>query len=380
MEFLPFFIVLVVGVLFSLAFRRFHLPWVLALITAGIVVGPNGFALVETNPTIDFISQIGLIFLMFMAGLETKLSTFRQFKGDMLWLTVLNAAIPFAVGFGIGWLFGFSVLASLLLGTIFMSSSIAVIVPTLERTGLIDRKIGRTIVSATIIEDVTSLILLSILLQIVDPVTALPLPSFYFILAVILVAFRYGLPKLRDLVPRQRDERDLFESEVRVIIALLIGVVITFELLGLHPIIAGFFTGLVLSESITSKMLVDKLRTISYGIFIPTFFVIIGMQTDIGIFLDGAGNIGLVLTVIIGSMAAKFASGWFAARLTGYRTADAVLIGTATIPQLSTTLAVVFSAVELGLLQSELVTAMVMLSIISTMVAPIAINALQARN
>lgn len=374
MEFLPLFLVLLASVLFSVAFRKFHLPWVLALIAAGIVIGPHGFEIAEVNPTMEFTGQIGLIFLMFMAGLETKLSSFREFKKGIAWLSILNALIPFGVGYGIGFLFGFGPLSALLLGIIFMSSSIAVIIPTLESTGVINTKLGRSIVSATILVDIASLVLLSVLLQSIDPTTVLPLPSFYVLLAIILVAFRYGLPKIRDLFPRKRDEKDLFESEVRIIVVLLIGVVVAFELLGLHPIIAGFFVGLVLSDSITSEILIEKLRTIGYGIFIPVFFVIVGMETDISIFMDGAGAIGLILAVITGSIVAKFASGWIGARISGFRNKDALTVGIATTPQLSTTLAVVFTAVELGLLESNLITAMVMLSIVSTLLAPIALR------
>lgn len=374
MEFLPFFLILLAVVLFSAAFRRFHLPWVLALIAAGVVMGPFGLELVEKNSTIDFLGKIGLIFLMFMAGLETKLSSFKEFRHDIAWLSILNAAIPFAAGYLIGIFFGFEPIASVLLGIIFMSSSIAVIIPTLESTGIINTKLGRSIVSATILEDIASLIFLSILLQTLDPITILPLPSFYVLLAIILVAFRYGLPKLRELIPIRRDEKDLFESEVRIIIAMLIGVVVTFELLGLHPIIAGFFAGLVLSDSIKSDILIEKLRTIAYGIFIPVFFVVIGMETDIGIVSQGLATLGLVGAIIFGSMATKLFSGWLGARMNGYRNRDALTVGVATIPQLSTTLAVVFTAVELGLLPNELVTSMVILSIVTTITAPLVLR------
>ena len=376
MEFLPFFLILLAGVLFSVAFRHFHLPWVLALIVSGIVLGPFGFEVVEVNPTIEFIGQIGLIFLMFMAGLETNLSSFREFRQGIAWLSILNALIPFAIGYFIGVTFGFGAIAAVLLGIIFMSSSIAVIVPTLESTGLIGTKLGRSIVSATIIEDVASLVLLSVLLQTIDPITILPLPSFYVLLAVILVAFRYGLPKLRELIPQRRDEKDLFESETRIVIVMLIGVVIVFELLGLHPIIAGFFAGLVLSDSIKSDILIDKLRTIGYGIFIPVFFVIIGMETDIGVFLRGTNELVLIAAVVLGSMLAKFVSGWVGARLSSFSNYEALTVGIATMPQLSTTLAVVFTAAELGLLQDDLIAAMVMLSIITTLTTPLLLRSM----
>jgi Kef-type K+ transport system membrane component KefB len=376
MDLLPFFLILLATVLFAAAFRRFHLPWVLALITAGVVVGPHGFSLAEVTPTLSFLSQIGLIFLMFMAGLETKFDSFKKLKYDIGWLSALNSLIPLAAGVGLGYLFGFSLTASLLIGIIFMSSSIAVIIPTLESLNLSNTKLGKSIVASTIIEDVLSLILLSVLLQSVNPVTALPLPSFYFLLAVIMIGFAYGLPKIRALIPKHRDEKDLFESEVRLIFALMIGVVVTFDLLGLHPIIAGFFAGLVLSDSIKSEILMDKLRTMSYGIFIPVFFVVIGMETNIRVFQESTGVIGLIAAVVCLSIVTKFVSGWIGGKIIGFKNKDAAIIGVATIPQLSTTLAVVFTAVETGLLPEELIAAMVILSIVTTLVAPIGLRLL----
>ena len=371
MELLPFFLILLTSVLFSVIFRKFHLPWVLALIIAGIAVGPSGLSVVSINPTLEFIAQIGLIFLMFMAGLETKLSSFKENTENIAWLAILNALIPLAVGFGIGWLFGFSLIASILLGIIFMSSSVAVIIPTLEANGLINTKLGRTIVSATILEDIASLVLLSILLQTLDPITVLPLPSFYLLLITLMIGFRYALPKLRGLVPKHRDEQDLFESEVRIVFVMLLGVVVLFETLGLHPIIAGFFAGLVLSDSVTSELLIEKLRTISYGIFVPVFFVTVGMQTDISVFTQGVGELVLVVTVVLGSLLAKLGSGFLGGYFGGFKPADSLTMGVASIPQLSTTLAAVFTAVELGIFKNQLITAMVILSIVTTLVAPI---------
>lgn len=374
MSFLPFFLVLLVSVIFSSAFRRFHLPWVLALIVAGMTVGPFGFGFVELNPVIEFMGSIGLIFLMFMAGLETQLSSFREFGKGILVLSLLNGLIPLGVGFLIGILFGFKLVSALLLGIIFMSSSVAVIIPALEETGLIKKKLGRTIVASTIMVDIASLVLLSVLLQTLKPVTELPLVSFYFILFVILVALGYGLPKIRALFPHKQDEQDLFETEVRVIFLMLIGTVITFEFLGLHSIIAGFFSGLVLSDSIKSEILMEKLRTMSYGLFIPVFFVIVGFNTDLGILLQEGSTLVLVLVILVGSILSKYGSGWLGARLAGFNTHEAYIVGVSTTPQLSTTLAVVYTAVELDLLKEDLVVSMVILSIVTTVIAPIALR------
>ena len=79
-ELLPFFLVLFTGLFFSEVFRRLHIPWVIALIIGGIIVGPFGFGWLEETATISFLGEIGLVFLMFMAGLETRLSSLREYR------------------------------------------------------------------------------------------------------------------------------------------------------------------------------------------------------------------------------------------------------------------------------------------------------------
>ena len=371
MEFLPFFILILVAVIFSAVFNRFHLPWVLALIVSGMVIGPYGLGVFELNPTISFMSQTGLVLLMFMVGLEVKLSSFQEFRIGILRTATVNVLVPATIGYSIGYLLHFTPLASLLLGIIFMSSSIAVVVPTLEFGGLLNEKLGKTIVAATIIADVASLFVLSVVLQVVSPTSPLPLPSFYLLLLIVLVGFRYSLPRVRAFFPAKKDENDLFESEVRVVFALLLGTVITFAALGLHPIIAGFLTGLMLSDSITSKLLIDKIRTIGYGIFIPIFFVVVGAETDVRVFAENADALILTLILLFGSVGSKFFSGFWGARFDGFSLRDCVIAGTATTPQLSTALAVVITAVELDLVPSSLSNAMVILSIVTTFCAPL---------
>jgi len=368
---LPFFLILFAGVFFSAFFRRLHLPWVVILILGGIIIGPHALGIFESNPTIEFIGQIGLVFLMFMAGMETKFAIFREFKGKVFGLAFINAAIPFLVGIGIGFFFGYGWIVALLLGIIFVSSSIAVVMPSFEANNLLATHLGKSVVAATIIQDVASLVMLSILLQIINPITILPLPIFYILLVVSLIALRWALPKLQWFFSvGVQGTKDLFQQELRVIFAILIGTVVFFEILGLHPIIAGFFAGLVLSGSIKSEVLKEKLHTISYGLFIPIFFIIIGTKTNLGIFLESNGAALLISVVVLGSLLSKFTSGWLGGRIVGFTSSQSLLVGAATIPQLSTTLAVVFTAAALGLLDQKLIVAMVVLSTVTTFIAP----------
>lgn len=379
-QFLPFFIILLAALFFSEVFYKLHIPWVVALVTAGIVIGPFALDIFTPNPTLSFLGEVGLIFLMFMAGLEIRLSTLKDIKWDVAKMSLLNGVIPLLVGFGIGLAFDFSILSSLLLGTIFVSSSIAVVVPSLESAGLMESRLGQTIVASTMVEDILSLILLSILLQTSNPATILPLPILYMLLFSTLVLMRWLLPKIRwFFYSLGSQKKGLFEWEFQEIFVILLGTVIIFELLGLHPIIAGFFAGLVLSESIKSESLKGKLKTISYGFFIPVFFVVAGAETNIGVFGEISGALLLTVVVVLGSMGIKFITGWLGARANHFGFMEGVLAGGATIPQLSTTLAVATAAYALGLLKEELVTAMVILSLITTLIGPIIVRMAKSR-
>jgi len=371
-NFYPFFLIVFSGVLFSMLSIRTKIPWAVMLIIGGIALGPSALGVMTVDPTIDFIGQIGLVFLMFMAGLETKVSQFKEFKSSLLLLAFINGIVPFVAGFMIVYLLGYDLVTALIVGIIFISSSVAVVIPTLEVSGMINTKLGQSVVITTVLQDISSLILLSIVLQLVSPVTEVPLYVFYPVLLGVLVALRLYIPKLRAwLMTAATDSPDLFQLEFRSTFLILIGTVIAFELLGLHPIVAGFFSGLVLADSIRSKVLKDKIKTISYGIFIPTFFIVVGLQTDLSVF----SNVGPVLTTILllvaGLVASKYISGYVAARSVGFESTESNFFAATSLPQLSTTLATAFVAFNLGLLDQTLLTTLVVLSIVTVLLSPL---------
>jgi Kef-type K+ transport system membrane component KefB len=383
-QFYPFFLIVFSGVFFSMLSIRTHIPWAVMLIIGGIAVGPSFLDVISLNPTIEFMGQIGLVFLMFMAGLETKFSHFSEYKTSLLSLAFINGFVPFLVGGGVVYALGYSPLTALIVGIIFISSSIAVVIPTLEVTGMLRTKLGQSVVVTTVLQDITSLVLLSILLQTVDPVTEVPLYIFYPVLLGVLIAMRLGIPRLREWVTRvTTNSPDLFQLEFRSTFLILIGTVIAFELLGLHPIVAGFFSGLVLADSIKSKILKDKIKTISYGIFIPVFFVVVGLQTDLTVFTDVRNVLFTMSALVLALVASKYISGYGAARMVGFDSTESNFYAATSLPQLSTTLATAFVVFSLGLIDQTLLTSLVVLSVVTVLLSPVLIrrhaDRLQAR-
>ncbi|NBD73500.1 hypothetical protein GVX82_00455 [Patescibacteria group bacterium] len=378
-SFLPFFLLLFAGVAFSALSQKLHLPWVVALISAGVILGPQALDLVEPTPTITFLGEMGLIFLMFMAGLEVRLSELARLRHDIGVMAAVHGVATFSVGFVVGWFLGFPPILMLLLGVVFMSTSVAVVVPSLESAGLLHSTIGKSILAKSIVADLSALLILSVALEQLTASARLPLPLFYLTLVGALIALRVALPRIEVFLGKFHERADLFQQQMRAVLMVLVGTVIILELLGLHPIIAGFFAGLVLSDTIKSKVLLGKLRAISYSFFIPTFFLLVGLELNISVFFDGAPALALLALFVAVALIVKFISGWLGARLVGYSTHRGLLFGAAAIPQLSTTLAVVYTADSAGILTPALASALVGLGVVSTVLGPLLVRLMGAR-
>lgn len=366
-EFFTFFVILAAGLLFSEAFNRLHLPWVTALIVSGILFGPDGFDMINGNAVTDFFSETGLVFLMFMAGLEINFKSFKRVGKPVAILTIINGVAPFFTALLIGYFFNLSGTATFLLAATLVSSSIAVIFPSLEGTDILKRRLGKTIIASTVILDIVSVTLFSVFIQQVAE-TRLPMPVVYIFLAVTLVLLRLSVPKLERYLARR--DRQKLEQELQLIIGVLIGTVVLFGLLGLHPAEAGFFAGLVLSDSVTSSVVKTKLHAMAYGLFIPVFFVMVGAEIDLGVFNNNEDVLWLTSAVVGGSIITKFASGWFGGRLSGFTNRESALIGVSTIPQLNVTLAVAVTAYGFALIDQNMLTALISLTVVTTLLAP----------
>jgi len=376
-ELWPFFIVLFSSLFFSQLFKRFHVPWVITLIVAGMIIGPNGFGFVEKTIITDFMSEVGLIFVMFMAGLETNIFQATRkgggIKKSVLKISLISGAVPFFVGYGIGYIFGYEPLTSILLGIVFISSSIAVVIPSLASAKLLNTKLGNTIITTTIIQDVASLIILSFVLQAGDATNSVSPIILYPSLILLFFLFRKILPIVKSIFRKEfHDDNDVFEQELRSILVMLIGIVVIFTSLGLHAILAAFFAGTVLADIITHSRIRGQLHSIGYGIFVPIFFITVGLETDMSVlFTSDISVVILATTVVLGSGLSKFFSGYFASRISNFSKPQSTMIAVSMIPQLSTTLAVAFTGVKLGFISPELVTALILLTIFSTLISPI---------
>ncbi len=373
-------IILCFGLLVPELFRKLKLPFISALVLVGSVLGPYGFNYVQSNEVIEFFGFLGSAFLMLMAGLEVRMEHLTRLKKRIGIMAIMNGLIPFLVGVAIMRLFGYPWFSAILVGTIFISSSVAIVISSVKSAGFFHKEIGETIVSATILEDIVSLFLLAVILQSVAPITAFPLPIYFLILAASIYVLKKFLPPFAKFffrhLRRIHSKTEEYEDQMHFVIALLIGVLLYFSGLGVHPIVAAFLVGVLLSDVITSETLFQKIHTIGYGLFVPVFFFIIGMQMNLKILASFDLRNVFMITLIAGLMASKFLSGYWSSRLVKFSKKNAKLFGVASIAQLTTTLAVTYAASTLNIIDPVLVTAIIILTVVTTFFTPIVLNLL----
>jgi Kef-type K+ transport system membrane component KefB len=363
---------LIAGIFFSELFKKLHLPYVLALIVAGIVIGPVGLNLVELTPSTLLLGSLGAIFVMFMAGLEVKTDYLAKIWKKVILCASINGGLPAAFGFTISYIFGYELITSLIIGVLFISSSLAVILPTLQEKKLIGTNFGSILVGSIVIEDVVSLLLLSIILQTTDPTTALPLPLFIIVVILSVLIIRRYLPKIE--VAFFSRARKGVEENVQFVFISLVAIAIYFEILGMHAIVAGFLVGLVLSKTLKGKPIEGKLHVLSYGVFIPIFFLEVGMETDLTVFFKASSTILFSLLIVASLLLSKICSGYICGKIIGLPQKKRLLFGFSSIPQLSTSLAVTFTALERGLIDANLQVSIVLLSVTTVLLAPIVVG------
>ncbi len=377
-DFAIFFIILISGLVFSEFFKRLHLPYVVALVVAGIIIGPSVLGIVALSPPLEFMGSIGIVFLMFMAGLEVRTDLLAKARKKLLAIVAINATIPALVGFTIVFFFGYEPLTALAISTIFISSSVAIVVPILEEKGFIETEMGAFIIGAVILEDIGSLFMLSFVLQTAEPTAALPLFIFIPLVIVSVIILKLLLPRMQKWFFGIR-KRLGYEEDVLFLFAVTVAVAAYFEILGLHAIVAGFLVGLILSGGIRQEKTVNKLHAITYGLFIPIFLLQVGIETDLTVFLQLDAVLALVIAITAGLILSKALSGYLAGRLIKLEPKKALFVGFATTPQVSTSLAAAFTAFQLGIIDANLQTSIVILSITTVLLAPLVLSRLASK-
>ncbi len=365
-EIFAFALVLVLGLAVPELLYRVRVSPVPLLIVAGIAVGPYGFNLIGIHPGIEFLGQLGILFLVFIAGLEVHKSKSKHYKEPML-LAVISGVVCFIGGFLIGRLWGMPLQTSLLLGSIMVSSSVGEIISIVNATRSLKERFGTLIIPSIVIMDAGSLILLAIILKLNE--SMFNILVFIVLATVFIGASAWLVPKIGRYVFLGSKKRAA-EHEMRFIIAFLVVMVLISELIRLPNIVTAFLMGMFLGEVVPGERVFSKIRTLGHGFLIPIFFINIGLTMNIRLLVTEPSNILLTASVIVTLMCMKILGSQIYGKISKMTTTESLAVGVVLWPQLGATLAATAIGRDAGVIPPELFVAVITMAIVTAVSTP----------
>jgi Kef-type K+ transport system membrane component KefB/nucleotide-binding universal stress UspA family protein len=365
----PLFTVLVAAILLApILARRLRLPEVVTVLLVGFVVGPTGIGLVERAGVVQVLGNVGLLYLMFVAGLELDLDDFIANRRDSIGFGAATFVVPMALGTVTALVLGYDVLAALLLASCWASHTL-VTYPAFQRVGTVANRAVATSVGATIITDTAALLVLAVVVRAhqgaLDALFWLTLlPS----LALLVVGTLWGLPKLaRRFFSGPGQDRSLRFLFVMVVLFTVASLA---EVIGIEGIVGAFLAGLALNRSVPNGgLLMERVGFIGATLFIPLFLLATGMLIDLEVLTDPRTLVvGAVFAAV--AIVAKLLAAVGAGRMLGYSGPEVGAMFSLSSAQAAATLAAIVVGLQVGLLDELTVNAVMLVIVVTCVVAP----------
>ncbi|MBN3526968.1 cation:proton antiporter [Paenibacillus apiarius] len=346
---------------------RIGQPAVLGKLLVGILLGPAVLGWIENGSFIHELSEIGVLLLMFIAGLETDLEQLRKNWKSAFAVAIGGIILPFIGGYSSAIAFGFTSSYALFFAVLFCATSVSISVQVLKEMNQLNSREGTTILGAAVVDDVLVVILLAFIMSVLgqgtDVSIGLLIGKKVLFFVIIILAGMFAVPKVMNwLAPLK-----VTEAVISAALIVCFGFAYFAEWMQMAGIIGAFAAGIAVSQTTFKHEVEKKVEPIAYAVFVPVFFVSIGLNVS----FEGIGEqLGLLVTITIMAIVTKLVGGWIGARLTGFDKKSALAIGSGMISRGEVALIIAATGLQSGLLMPEYFTSVVIMVIITTLVTP----------
>lgn len=378
-EFLLFLAIILISTkalgLFS---RQIRLPAVVGALLAGILLGPTVLNFISFSGTageyLEITAEIGVVFLMFLAGLETDIDELKSNIVPSMVTAVMGIAAPL-IGGTLSYVFYFhssvtdstEFLKAIFIGVVLAATSVSITVETLRELGKLKGKVGTTILGAAIIDDILGIIVLSIVISMksgaAQPGMIIMKILIYFL---IMGGLAFLVLKLRKFIEMRGQRR---RTTILAIAFCFLLAYATEEFFGIADITGAYFAGLMLCNMKVAGYIKDRVEILSYLLFSPVFFASIGIKTT----LDGMDMnlIGFAVLLLVVAILTKVVGCGLGAKICKCTNAESLQIGIGMISRGEVALIVAQKGYQNGMLDDTLFAAIVFVVIITTLITPI---------
>ena len=367
--------------------RKIHMPAVVGALVAGVILGPSCLNLItltgDTGVFLEQMAEIGVIFLMFNAGLETDLSELKK-NGVASFVTALIGVIVPLVGGFLGYAFFFhtdfsdydEVLKAVFVGVVLTATSVSITVETLREMGKLKGKVGTTILGAAVIDDIIGIIVLTIVTSLKDtsvsPITVVLKIVLYFVFIAVLI---FVLTKLKVFVEEQDEKR---RTAIICVALCFILSYISEEYFGIADITGAYFAGLMLCTMKVGPYVARRCEIPSYLIFSPVFFASVGLKVTLG-GMDASIWIFAIILLVIAILSKVVGCG-LGAKICGCTGKEAFQVGIGMISRGEVALIVAQKGYASGMLDDVLFAPIVLVVIVTTLITPILLKLVMKDN
>lgn len=371
-------IILISTKVLGLFSRKVHMPAVVGALLAGIILGPSCLNQISMEGNVGYFleltAEIGVILLMFNAGLDTDLSELKKNGVASLVTALIGVAVPLAGGFAAYALFFHTdfkdyneVLRAVFVGVVLTATSVSITVETLRELGKLKGKVGTTILGAAVIDDIVGIIILTIVTSLkdtsVNPVTVGLKIILYFVFIALLT---FVLMKCKRPIEHQDEKR---RTAIFAVAICFILSYVSEEFFGIADITGAYFAGLMLCTLKVDPYIARRCEIPSYLIFSPVFFASVGLKVTLGGMNAGVWIFAIVLLVI--AILSKVVGCGLGARLCKCTNREALQIGVGMVSRGEVALIVAQKGSQCGMLDDTLFAPIVLVVIVTTLLTPI---------
>ncbi|MDZ7953426.1 cation:proton antiporter [Nostoc sp. DedQUE09] len=367
----PFAILLVVILVIPIMFERLRLPGLVGLVFSGLVLGPSGWNLFQSDsPMINLLSDIGLIYLLFVAGLEIDLEQFRRKTSRAFGFASFTFCVPLVMGTLVGLILGYGWNTSILIGSLFASYTLLAY-PIISRLGVVNNEAVTVTIGATIFTNIGAVLILAICVAVSHTeafsfARLLTLSGWLIIYSVAVVTGFDWAGK--EFFKRSGDDEG--NKFLFVLLSVFLAAVGA-QLIGVEKIVGAFLAGLAVNEAVGEGPVKEKVVFIGSVLFIPIFFVDLGLLIDLPVFVNNLNTLKLTLLIVVGLIISKLIAALLTKLVYRYKWQEMLTMWSLSLPQVGTTLAATLVGYQAGLLPLEVLHSVIVLMLVTSTLGPL---------
>lgn len=364
---------LLVMLLAPIVFRRLHVPHIIGLIVAGMLIGQHGLNLLARDASFELFGQVGIYYIMVLAGLEMDMGSFRRHGRQGMLFGLFTILIPFLMGFGVArWILHFTTTASLVVSCLLASHTL-VTYPIVGRYGLGKHPSVVFGIVATAMASFAALLILAVVVQSEQGNSDWLLWTLFGLgIIVYIIAVAYTFPKISRWFLRRNE--DPVTQYMFVLAMVFISAFLAVQV-GLEGLLGAFLAGLVMNRTIPhGGPLMGRLEFVGNALFVPYFLIGVGMIIDVRLLVADSSTLKLCAIIITTAILSKWIAAWMMQQASKSSAADRLMMFGLTNSHAAGALAIVMIATqpELNLMDTQMLNATVLLILFSCVVSSFA--------